>query len=80
MKSKSFFIFLFVVIFVIGCAPQQQTKAAESSTAPSAEKTTSSEIKETAKDDFGCWPPSCSFIPDAQGPKNTLSFGSGPKY
>lgn len=55
----------------------QQQKAPETSTAPSAEKTnpsqTSQQIqspKQTTpnqRDDFGCFPPSCSYIPDPSG-------------
>jgi len=76
MKTKDYLlltILLIAIIFVVSCAPQQQTKAPETSTAPSAEKIVTDQNKQqtnantNAKDDFGCWPPSCSSIPDATG-------------
>ncbi len=63
MKTKYYLILpiLFIVmIFALGCAPQQQTKATESS-APNAEKTSAPEIKQT-REDFGCFY-SCDFFP-----------------
>ncbi len=30
-----------------------------------------------ARDDFGCWPPSCSFIPDPQGKKSCEDWKAG---
>ncbi|HLC64823.1 MAG TPA: hypothetical protein VJI46_01725 [Candidatus Nanoarchaeia archaeon] len=62
MKFKNLFLFLIlfiIMIFLFSCAPQQQKPETIG-----IEKTSPSEIKQT-KDDFGCWPPSCSVIPDA---------------
>ncbi len=64
MKTKYYLlltILAIVMILALGCAPSQQTKAAESS-APSIEKTSPSEIKPT-RDDFGCFY-SCDFFPE----------------
>ena len=76
MKFKNLFLFLILLVFVIGCVPQQQAKIQT----PSAEKINPNqtnqqtkapeteaekitpEIKQTVRDDFGCWPPSCSVI------------------
>ena len=89
MRFKNLFLFLIlfiVIIFAIGCAPQQpQTKAPESRSTTSAEKVIPNqtnqqpkvpetqaekitpEIKQTVRNDFGCWPPSCYYIPDPSG-------------
>ena len=60
MKTKYylFLIILFIVmIFALGCAPQQQKQET-----PSVEKTSAPEIKQT-RDDFGCFY-SCSYFPE----------------
>ncbi len=64
MKTRYYLLLtiLFIaIIFALGCAPQQQTKAPETSTAPSTEKTSAPEIKQ-AREDFGCFY-SCDFFP-----------------
>jgi len=74
MSFKNLFLFLILfisLIFAIGCAPQQQKPET-----PSIEKTSPSEIKQT-KDDFGCWPPSCSVIPDTQGKQTCEDWKAG---
>lgn len=76
MKTKHYLflaIWFIIIIFVISCAPQQQ-KAPET---PSVEKTAPSEIKQAAKDDFGCWPPSCSDIPDPTGKQACEDWKAG---
>ena len=52
--------------------PNQQTNAPETQ----AEKITP-EIKQTVRDDFGCWPPSCSYIPDSSGRQNCEDWKAG---
>ncbi len=79
MKSKYRFfltILLIIIIFLIGCVSQQQIKAAEASTAPSAGKTSPSEIKQT-RDDFGCFPSSCSSDPDPYGKQQCENWKAG---
>ena len=55
-----------VIIIINGCAFQQQTKAPETKSPGTEEKSTQTE-QTTAKDDFGCFPLSCSDVPDAPG-------------
>ena len=79
MKTKYYLfltILLITIIFAVSCAPQQQTKAPETSTTPSAEKTNPDQ-NTNAKDDFGCWPPSCSSIPDPQGKQACTDWKAG---
>lgn len=57
MRNKIFFAVLVVtVLFISSCAPKPAGEISE---------TEKEQIKE--KDDFGCWPPSCSLISDQQG-------------
>src|SRR3989344_1948033 len=74
MKFKNLFLFLIlfiIMIFLFSCAPQQQKPETIG-----IEKTSTSEIKQT-KDDFGCWPPSCSVIPDSQGQQLCTDWKAG---
>src|SRR3989344_3015540 len=72
MKFKSLFlIFFIVVVFAIGCAPQQQKPETSS-----VEKTSAPEIKQN-RDDFGCWPPSCSYISDPMGKQMCEDWKAG---
>ena len=67
-------VLIIAIIFLIGCVPQQQTKT------PNAEKVNTTQTNQaTAKDDFGCWPPSCSVIPDPQGKKLCEDWKAGKK-
>ena len=59
------------MIFAFGCAIQQQKPET-----PSIEKTNPSEIEQT-RDDFGCWPPTCSSIPDATGKQACEDWKAG---
>ena len=82
MKFKHFLIFfvlLVIAIFAVGCVSQQPTKTPETSVAPSAEKITTTQTAQqtNAKDDFGCWPPSCSVIPDPQGQQQCVDWKAG---
>src|SRR3989338_3817108 len=90
MKFKNLFLFLIlfiVMIFAIGCTQtqkpsstsQQQTKAPEASTAPSAGKIIPNQTSQqtNAKDDFGCWPPSCSYIPNPEGKQQCEDWKAG---
>ena len=55
---------LVIVVFLIGCVPQQQTNAPENSSAISTEKINASQSNQqtTAKEDFGCFY-SCDYFP-----------------
>ncbi len=80
MKFKNFFIFLILlIIVVIGCVSHQQTKAPEASTAPSAGKINPNQTNQqaTAKDDFGCFPSSCSSDPDPYGKQQCENWKAG---
>ena len=90
MKFKNLFLFLIlfiVMIFAIGCTQtqkpsstsQQQTKAPEASTAPSAGKTIPNQASQQtqSRDDFGCWPPSCSYIPNPEGEQQCEDWKAG---
>src|SRR3989344_9589440 len=69
MKSKFLLIVLLIsVIFLASCAPQPAEEI------PAAEKEIPSE---TERDDFGCWPPSCSVIPDPQGKQTCEDWKAG---
>ena len=60
-KSLSVLIFLFLsIIFITSCTFKEKLISEEKVTPE--EKTTSEGIP-TQRDDFGCWPPSCSFMP-----------------
>ena len=68
MKHKIYLMMLLIaVIFISSCDPKLEEATKEE------EKTTS----ETERDDFGCWPPSCSFIPDAQGQQLCTDWKAG---
>ena len=73
MKTKYylFLTILFIVVFASGCTPQQQKPETQS-----IEKTSPSEIKQT-RDDFGCFPPSCSSIPDPYGKQQCEDWKAG---
>jgi len=69
MKHKIYLMMLLIaVIFISSCAPKPAGEV------PTAEEKTTSE---TERDDFGCWPPSCSFIPDAQGQQLCTDWKAG---
>ena len=55
MKKRWMFLVLIFIIsfFILSCAPKQETGIT----------TESPETKPQERDDFGCWPPSCSFMP-----------------
>ena len=87
-----FLILLVIAIFASGCpqsqkpspASQQQINAPETPTATSSEKInpiqTSQQAKEqqtNARDDFGCWPPSCSYIPNPEGQQQCEDWKAG---
>lgn len=69
MKSKhgiwTLVLAIIGIVFISGCVSQQQ-KAPETS-APGAEKTQPAQTQQqaTEKEDFGCFPSSCLYIPDA---------------
>ena len=57
---------VFLVIFIIGCVAPE----ASETSAPSAEQI-------VPRDDFSCWPPSCSAIPDFQGKQACEDWKAG---
>lgn len=63
MKQKFIFLLLLSIIFIASCAPKT----------PPGEKV----LPKTERDDFGCWPPSCSLIPDAQGKQMCEDWKAG---
>ena len=69
--SKNFIIFLILLIAVIGCVPQQQTKT------PSTGKINTTQTKQTnAKDDFGCFS-SCDSLPEGYARQMCGNWKSG---
>src|SRR3989338_3207118 len=69
MRNKVLLIVLLVaVIFIVSCAPKPAGEV------PAAEKETPSE---TERDDFGCWPPLCSVIPDPKGKQACEDWKAG---
>ncbi|HLD07025.1 MAG TPA: hypothetical protein VJC16_05860 [Candidatus Nanoarchaeia archaeon] len=56
MEKRLLIFLMLFALFVYGCATQDASEIS----APNAEEA-------QPRDDLGCWPPSCSFIPDLQG-------------
>ena len=70
--KKSFICWaLFLLIFIAGCTPKE--------TAISANGTASEKGTPAQRNDFGCWPPSCSFMPDQQGKQMCEDWKAGEK-
>ena len=60
---------LFLLVFITACTPKGSVISANGT---AGEKGTP-----VQRDDFGCWPPSCSYIPDPQGKKQCEDWKAG---
>jgi len=55
----------------------KEPSSGETSSTPTGQTGQTATSKTSPRDDFGCWPPSCSSIPDAQGKKACEDWKAG---